>query len=60
MSDNLDDVSKRARAVARCYVALAEAIMQEGVPEDVARFEARMIAIALVYPEEEDAPDPWE
>lgn len=44
MTDFLAELGRRAHEFAKCYVALTEALMQEGVPEDVARSEARSAA----------------
>ena len=57
MSKEIDELTAKARAFARLYVAMVEALMQEGVPEDVARFEARMVAISLTVPKEREKPD---
>lgn len=46
---NAYSVSKAdARSFARRYVELTDALVHEGVPEDVARNEARMAAITLL------------
>ena len=55
-AEALDILRAHSRDFARCYVALVEALLHEGVPEEVARFEARcMAAAALDQPAQEDA-----
>jgi len=40
-------LARHAKAFAKCYVALAEALIAEGVPEDRARQEARTSAVMM-------------
>lgn len=51
-----------AARFARVYVALVEAMMREGVPEDTARWEARNVAFLVVFREFTDSEhrEPWE
>lgn len=60
-ADALDALREAADPFARCYVALVEKLVAQGVPEDTARYEARMAACyVVVYATFEDAPEPWE
>lgn len=47
-ADALTVLATQAMSFARCYVALAEALMREGVPETTARQEARAAAATAV------------
>lgn len=49
-----------ARMFARCYAILVEAMMSEGVPEPIAREEARHAAMQAAFWIPEDDPEPWE
>lgn len=46
-TDAMLALAHRAKAFAQCYVALTEALMAEGVPEDAARSEARASATMI-------------
>jgi hypothetical protein len=49
-----EELGAQALAFAKHYVALVDALMKEGVPEPVARDEARMTALMMLFgPEEE-------
>jgi hypothetical protein len=48
-----------AREFARAYVALVEALLREGVPEGIARYEARCTAALLLFGEDADS-EAWE
>lgn len=50
---------EQAALFARTYVKLVEALMREGVPEHVARLEARSVAYLLVW-EMDPEPEDWE
>lgn len=53
-----DAIVERAREFARCYTAVTEALVMEGVPEDIARVEARMTAYLAIFETWElDGPD---
>ena len=47
--------SERAKAFAKAYVSLVEALMQEGVLEEIARDEARMAAMTQLRFDDEAA-----
>lgn len=51
-------LSKRVTAFAREYVELVEALAREGVPEDVARNEARIAATSWLMDVAEETYDP--
>lgn len=46
--------AERARAFARSYVNLVEALMREGVTEETARNEARMVATTELHMQDID------
>jgi hypothetical protein len=48
-SDALGALGRNALAWAKCYTALVEALMREGVPEEIARAEARKSATAAAF-----------
>jgi hypothetical protein len=51
-AEQLAALGQNAKAFAACYVALTDALRAEGVPEDVARREARATAAMMaVLPE---------
>lgn len=54
-------LGRRAHEWAKTYTALTEALQQEGVPEFLAREEARMAASSALYAEldEEGGDSPW-
>lgn len=59
-TDAVRGLIENATLFAKCYTALTEALMAEGVPEDVARDEARMTALyAALFPEDEDSLERW-
>ena len=47
----------RAKEFAEQYVALVRALMEQGVVESVAREEARMAALVMVFQQNEDGSD---
>jgi hypothetical protein len=49
-----------AALFARTYVKLVEALIREGVPEPVARLEARSVAYLLVWELGAPEPEDWE
>jgi len=51
----LDSLGKHSLEFAKQYVALVEALLGQGVPEKIARAEARMTALILLFQEEADA-----
>lgn len=54
------ELAEHATAWAKAYTTLVEALMREGVPEDVARDEARQsVALAMFMPDE-PSDEPWE
>lgn len=55
MAKRKSKTSARAARFAREYVDMTEALMQQGVPEDVARGEARIAATTMLM-EDESAP----
>lgn len=55
----LEEAIGAAPTIARCYTALAEALVREGVPEQTARSEARLMAI-MVGMMIKDGPGGWE
>lgn len=58
-TDLLVLLARRSAAFAKCYVSLTEALMAEGVREDVARQEARTTAATVVlYDKTSDEPCP--
>lgn len=46
-----ESLGKRVKVFAQKYVALTDALMREGVPEEVAREEARLAALSWMYNE---------
>lgn len=46
--------AERAKAFARFYVALVEALLREGCPEDIAREEARMTAFSQLQTDDDE------
>lgn len=56
-AEALTALGQNARAWARCYTSLVEALIAEGVEEEVARSEARYAATMVVLPED-DEPQP--
>lgn len=55
---DLARLTERATAFARCYTALTEALIREGVPEDTARHEARNAAVMVILMPDEPG-RPW-
>lgn len=47
----MNDLGKKAHAFAQQYVALVDAMIHEGVPEETARDEARMATLSILYSE---------
>jgi len=54
---NPAELGVRAQEFAKHYVALVDALRREGVPEMVAREEARMSALYLLFDPTEDEGD---
>lgn len=48
-ASNLASLGQQALAFAKCYVALTEALLQQGVPEPLARQEARTTAAMAAF-----------
>jgi hypothetical protein len=60
-TEHLRRLAENAAAFARCYTALVKALLAEGVPEDVAREEARATALIAAFSEDEEGRhEPWE
>lgn len=59
-TDDLNRLMEHAPLLAKAYTRVTSALMKEGVPEDIARFEARCIVMGtLMDPQQEDR-EPWE
>ena len=54
MSDTFTNLGQQALAFAKKYVALVEALVSQGVPENVARDEARATALFLLFQESQE------
>lgn len=56
-TEALEALGKNALTFAQCYTRLVEAMMAEGVPERIARIDARLAAIAMaIYGHEASCP----
>ncbi len=55
MTPRSSELGLRAHAFAKQYVVLVDALRKEGVPESVARDEARTTALVLLFDAEENA-----
>lgn len=56
---HLQALAEHAAEFARTYCLVVEELIRQGVPEDVARSEARATAATMLWLEEEE-PEPWE
>lgn len=55
-TDALRLLGKNAHIWAKAYTAVVEALLREGVPEEIAREEARAAAnFAMFFPDEQDS-----